>query len=105
MIFGDGCQTRDFVYVKDVVQANIRAMESGEQGVFNIACGKQINLRELAEMIMEISGITVPVTFGSPAEGDVRDSVADISRAQDAFGYAPRYTVKTGLQETISWYR
>ncbi|MGA7798579.1 MAG: SDR family oxidoreductase [Methanoregula sp.] len=105
VIFGDGCQTRDFVYVKDVVQANIRAMESGEQGVFNIACGKQINLRELAEMIMEISGITVPVTFGSPAEGDVRDSVADISRAQDAFGYAPRYTVKTGLQETISWYR
>jgi UDP-glucose 4-epimerase len=105
VVFGDGRQTRDFVYVKNVVQANIRAMESKEQGVFNIACGKQINLIELADIIVDTSGITVPVTFGPAAEGDVRDSVADISRAREVLGYEPGYTVKAGLEKTIEWNR
>jgi len=103
VIFGDGTQTRDFVYVKDVVQANIRAMDLGEPGGFNVAYGQRINLLELADMIMEITGITVPVTFGPPAVGDVRDSLADIARARDALGYEPQYTVKSGLEETIAW--
>jgi UDP-glucose 4-epimerase len=105
VIFGDGAQTRDFVYVKDVVQANIRAMGSGKTGVFNVACGRRINLLELADTIMEITGITVPVTFGPPSAGDVRDSVADIARAQAAFGYEPTYSVTSGLEETVAWYR
>jgi UDP-glucose 4-epimerase len=104
-IFGDGRQTRDFVFIRDVVQANIRAMDSREQGVFNIACGKQINLLELADMIMEISGITVPVTFGPPVEGDVRHSLADISRARKLLAYEPEYSVRKGLEKTIEWYR
>ena len=104
-IFGDGRQTRDFVFVKDVVQANIRAMESREQGVFNIACGKQINLLKLADMIMETSRITVPITFGPAAAGDVRDSLADITRAQERLEYGPVYSVKMGLEETILWYK
>jgi len=105
MIYGDGRQTRDFTYVKDVVQANIRAMESDAQGIFNIACSKQIDLIELANMIMEITGITVPLKYEPPQIGDVRDSLADIRRAQDAFGYAPEYTVKKGLEETIAWFQ
>ena len=104
-IYGDGGQTRDFTYVKDVVQANIRAMESDAQGVFNVAYCKRIDLNELAYIIMEITGITVPLLYEPPRAGDVRDSLADITRAQEAFGYAPEYTVKTGLKETISWYR
>jgi UDP-glucose 4-epimerase len=104
-IFGDGGQTRDFTYVKDVVQANIRAMESDAQGVFNVAYCKRINLNELASLIMEITGMTVPLVYEPPRTGDVRDSLADIRRAQKAFGYAPEHTVKTGLKETISWYR
>ena len=104
-IYGDGRQTRDFTYVKDVVQANIRAMESDAQGMFNVAYCKRIDLNELANMIMEITGITVPLIYEPPRIGDVRDSLADIRRAQEAIGYAPEYTVKTGLKETIAWYR
>ncbi len=104
-VYGDGGQTRDFTYVKDVVQANIKAMQSDAQGVFNVAYCKRIDLNELASLIMEITGITVPIMYEPPRTGDVRDSLADITRAQDAFGYAPEYTVKTGLTETIEWYR
>jgi UDP-glucose 4-epimerase len=104
-IYGDGGQTRDFTYVKDVVQANIRAMESDAQGVYNVAYCQQINLNELASLIMDITGITVPLVYELPRTGDVRDSLADINRAQEAFGYAPEYTVKTGLKETIAWYQ
>lgn len=105
VIHGDGGQTRDFTYVKDVVQANIRAMESTAQGVFNIAYCKRISLNDLAATIMEITGITVSPVHDPPRAGDVRDSLADITRAQEAFGYSPAYSVKTGLMETIAWYR
>jgi UDP-glucose 4-epimerase len=104
-VYGDGGQTRDFTYVKDVVQANIRAMECEAEGVFNVAYCKRINLNELADAIMEITGITVPLIYEPPRTGDVRDSLADIRRAQDAFGYAPEYTVQKGLEETIAWYQ
>ncbi|MFA5212017.1 MAG: SDR family oxidoreductase [Methanoregula sp.] len=104
-IYGDGEQTRDFTYVKDVVQANIRAMESSAQGVYNVAYCQRINLKELATRIMAITGITVPLNFEASRAGDVKDSLADISRASVAFGYAPAYTVTTGLEETIAWYR
>ena len=105
VIYGDGRQTRDFVYVKDVVQANLRAMERGKEGVFNVACGTQINLLELKDMIAEITGIRIPVTYAPVAQGDVRDSAADITRAQEFLGYAPSYTVRSGLEETVAWFR
>jgi dTDP-D-glucose 4,6-dehydratase len=79
-------------------------MENGKPGVYNIALGKKINLLELADTIMEIAGITVPVTFAPPAAGDIKDSLADISRARE-MGYEPHYTVKSGLEETVGWYR
>ena len=105
VIYGDGRQTRDFVYVRDVVQANIRAMKSGQGGVFNVACGTRINLLELVGMIAEITGISVPVTFASPAKGDVRDSLADITLAKESLGYAPECLVYEGLEQTIAWFR
>jgi len=105
VIYGDGSQTRDFTYVKDVVQANIRAMESGAQGVFNIAYGNRITLIKLARTIMGALGEDLPVKYESPRAGDIHDSLADISAAQKAFGYAPAYTVTTGLEETIAWYK
>jgi len=105
IVFSDGEQGRDFTYVKDVVQANIRAMESSAQGVFNIACNRRISINDLASLVMEITGNRVPVRHEPPRAGDVRDSLADISRAQAAFGYEPEYTVRQGLEETIAWYR
>lgn len=105
VIYGDGGQTRDFVYVKDVVSANIRAMESGTSGVFNIACCRQTSIREIASMIMEITGIRVPVISQPSRRCEVRDSVADMSRAKAEFGYLPGYSLFSGLTETVGWFR
>lgn len=105
VVHGDGRQTRDFTYVRDVVQANVKAMESSADGVFNVACGRRIDLLELCTIIMEKSGHHPPLRFGDPRPGDIRDSLADISAARNAFGYVPEYTVERGLEETIAWYR
>ncbi len=104
-VFGDGGQTRDFTFVKDVVQANLKAMESRAQGVFNVACNRRISITDLAGLMMEIIGRSVPVRHEPSRTGDVRDSLADITRAEKAFGYSPEFTVKAGLEETIGWYR
>jgi UDP-glucose 4-epimerase len=105
VIYGDGSQTRDFTYVKDVAQANLQAMDSSAQGIFNVAYGSRISLKELAYFLMESIGEEHPLIYESPRSGDIHDSLAAISAAYEAFGYAPQYTVKTGLQETIQWYQ
>ena len=105
VIYGDGTQTRDFSYVKDVVQANIRAMESDAQGVFNVAYGNRISLIDLARTIMDALGEDLSLKYEAGRSGDIHDSLADISAAQKAFGYAPEYSVTTGLKETIAWYK
>ena len=105
IIYGDGEQTRDFTYVQDVVQANIRAMRSSARGIFNVAYCQQISLNSLASLIMEITGITVPILYEPPRPGDILDSLADIRAAEHELGYAPDYSVKTGLEETITWYQ
>ena len=104
-IFGDGAQTRDFVYVRDVVQANIRAMESHKSGIFNIGSGHRISVLTLAEIIMDIIGTTVPIKFAPPANGDVRDSFADITKAKQLLRYAPHFDLRSGLEETVAWFR
>jgi len=105
VIYGDGKQTRDFTYVKDVVQANIKAMESNIEGIFNVAYNQQISLISLASLIMELTGLTVPILFEPERPGDIRDSLADISCIQNQIGYNPQYSVKSGLMETIKWYQ
>ena len=104
VIHGDGRQTRDFTFVRDVVRANILAAESDAVGVFNVACQKRIDLLELAETIMDLVGTRVDPVHEASRPGDVRDSLADISRARDAFGYAPGFTLTEGLKETIQWF-
>lgn len=104
-IYGDGEQTRDFTFVKDVVLANVKAMESNIQGIFNVAYCQQISLNALASLIMEITGNTVPILYDPPRPGDIHDSLADIRQIQNELNYKPEYTVKSGLQETISWYQ
>jgi len=105
IIYGDGEQTRDFTYVKDVVQANVKAIQSNACGVFNVAYNQRINLLQLADLIMGYTGINVRPFHEAARPGDIKDSLADISAAEHAFGYSPEYTVKTGLQETIEWFR
>lgn len=105
-IDGDGEQTRDFTYIKDAVEANILAMESkkGLGEVFNIAGGKRITINELKSLICEVAGKETEAVHGPPRPGDVRHSLADISKARELLGFEPRYTLKKGLEETIRWF-
>lgn len=105
IIHGDGLTSRDFTFVKDVVQANIKAMKSDATGVFNIAYGERTTLNELAQMIMDIIGNQVDILYDEPRVGDVKHSLADISKARSSFDYAPEYSIYDGLQETVSWFR
>jgi len=105
VIFGDGTQTRDFIYVQDVADANIAAMEHPAQGIYNIACGDRIDLNTLAQRIIARAGISTAPRYGPARPGDIHDSVADISRAFRAFGFRPSYTLDAGIDETIRYFR
>ncbi len=92
VIHGDGRQTRDFTFIRDVVRANILAAESDAVGVYNIACQRRIDLLELAGTIMDLVGTRVDPIHEASRPGDVRDSLADISRAARRFRLRPRDT-------------
>ena len=103
-IFGDGEQTRDFVNVRDVVQANIRAATAtGVSGAFNIGSGTRVTVNKLVELLKEASGIAPAVTHGAPRPGDVRHSLADITAARAAFGFNPSRGLEDGLKEYMAW--
>jgi UDP-glucose 4-epimerase len=101
LILGDGEQTRDFVFVRDVVQANILAAQSDASGIFNIGSGRSITMGGLAKLIIRLMGKDVEISYQAARAGDVRHSLADISKAK-IFGYQPEYTLETGLRETIN---
>jgi UDP-glucose 4-epimerase len=105
LIFGDGNQTRDFVYVRDVVQANLLAMQSTKTGTFNIGSGQKIDLRTLAGDLSRIMKVPIPPVYGEPRSGDIRDSVSDITAAKKVLGYKAAYSLDKGLSETIQWFR
>ena len=100
IIFGDGEQTRDFTFVTDVIKANIIAAESDASGVFNIGRGESISINRLAELIIRLVGNNVEPIHKEPRPGDIRHSLADISKAR-AIGYEPKYSLEDGLRETI----
>ena len=101
IIFGDGKQTRDFVFVSDVVRANILAAESEVSGVFNIGQGQSIAIHELAELLIRLMNKNPGIVYKEARAGDIRDSLAGISKA-GLFGYQPQYDLEQGLRETIS---
>lgn len=103
-VFGDGEQTRDFVNVRDVVRANYQAgMSRGVSGAFNLGSATRVTINRLVEMLQAASGITARVEYGPPRPGDVRDSLADVSAAAAAFGYAPGVGLEEGLAEYMAW--
>lgn len=103
VIFDDGEQTRDFTYVKDVVSANILAGNDDASGAYNISRGDSITINKLAGLISKLTGSNVQPEYTNPRPGDVKHSLADISRAR-SFGYSPQYDLETGLAETVSWF-
>jgi UDP-glucose 4-epimerase len=105
-IFGDGEQTRDFVHVRDVVQANLRAAKAhGVSGAFNIASGTRVTINDLVEKIKAAARLQPVVRYGPPRPGDVRHSLADTSAAQQAFGFKPCVGLDEGLSGYIQWAR
>lgn len=103
VIFGDGGQSRDFSFIKHVVNANILSCESDKTGVFNIACGRRITINELVSYINEILGKDVKPKYVDPRPGDIKHSLADISNA-GSFGYKPKGEFKDELLEVIRWF-
>lgn len=98
VIYGDGEQSRDFVFVDDVVQANLRAAARARPGsVYNVGTGTATTVRELAEAAMEVVGRKVPVEHRPPRAGEVRHSVADVARARGELGYEPFIDLRRGL--------
>ena len=107
-IFGDGSTSRDFVYIDNVVSANILAAQTPAPvagKVFNIATGQRTTLLQAYTEIKDILGYTGSVNFKPEREGDIKHSLADITLAQQTFGYKPIATFRYGLDQTIAWYR
>lgn len=102
-IYGDGEQTRDFTYIANVVQANLRACEAREEalgGAFNIACGERISLNDLVGILAGFAGRDVAPSYGAPRPGDIRHSLAAVDRARTYLGFAPEVSVREGLKRT-----
>ena len=106
-IYGDGEQTRDFTYVANVVDGVLRAVTAPDASgqVINVATGTRISLNELFATMRDLIGAKVSVTYGPPRAGDVKDSLADITRARTLLGYEPKVSFQEGLRQTVDWYR
>ncbi len=106
-IYGDGEQTRDFTFIANVVQANLKACTAGEAawgGAFNIACGERISLNDLVREIGEITGNRVQARHADPRPGDIKHSLAGIDRARELLGFEPEVDLREGLRRTIEAY-
>jgi nucleoside-diphosphate-sugar epimerase len=107
MIYGDGEQSRDFTYISNVVEANLKAAESTSAvgQVINIANGERVTINEVFEMIKKLTGRTnLQAEYAASRAGDVRDSLADLSLARSLLGYNPRVGLEEGLSLTIDWW-
>jgi len=106
IIFGDGEQSRDFTYVKDVIQANILASEHNIEGeIFNIAAGSPMTLTDLAKLMLKLTDKeNLELTYTEPRPGDIIHSYADISKARKVLGFNPKYSQEQGLIDYFNWY-
>ena len=107
VVFGDGEQTRDFTYVDNAVQANLLACEAPNVSgkVFNVGVGGRVSLNEVLRELGKITGKTLEAKYEPPRDGDIRDSQANISQAQEFLGYQPQVAFAEGLSRTFEWYR
>ena len=108
-IYGDGEQTRDFTFVANAVAANLQACLAPADKVagraFNVATGTRISLKQTAAVLRDLIGYAGEVKYAPERSGDIKHSLADISRATAALGYQPRVDFETGLRQTVAWYR
>ena len=107
-IYGDGTQSRDFTYIENVIEANLKACLAPHEAagtVYNVACGGRESLMDIYETLTTALGMDVEPVFAPVRPGDIKDSHADITKTQAALGYAPDYDFARGIAEAIAWYR
>ena len=108
-IFGDGEQSRDYTYVENVVRANLLAAQAPAERIagrtFNVATGVRYTLNDVFGLLKDLTGFQGEPRYDADRIGDVRHSLADITAAREAFGYAPTVDFKEGLGRTVAWYR
>jgi len=106
-IFGDGTQTRDFVYVNDVVEANMLAAKNEQANgeVFNVGSGEETSIMELAKLITKITGKNIPIIHGTDRVADFKRAKADLRRAEQVLGFHPKTGLRNGLKIYIEWLR
>ncbi|MGA2273735.1 MAG: SDR family oxidoreductase [Bryobacteraceae bacterium] len=107
VIFGDGEQSRDFTFVEDVAELNLKAARARNVSgkVYNAGNGSRITLNQAWRLVQELEGIRIPPEYGPPRAGDVRDSQADITSAVRDLGHAPQFAFEQGMRRTLEWYR
>ncbi|MCC6173788.1 MAG: SDR family oxidoreductase [Chloroflexi bacterium] len=105
VVHGDGTQSRDFTFIDNVVQANLKAAETPGVGgqVFNVACGQRYSLLDLIRLLNGIMRTSIEPAFGKPRPGDVKHSLADVDKARHLLGYEPRVSFEEGLERTVAW--
>ncbi len=107
-IFGDGEQSRDFVYIKDIVEANIAACFAHEKcsgQVFNIAYGQSLTLNEIYDILAKLVNVNSKANYAAEREGDIKFSSADVTKAKETLGYEPKWDFEKGIKETLEWYK
>jgi UDP-glucose 4-epimerase len=104
-IFGDGEQTRDFIYVKDVAAASIAALRRGDGGPFNVSTGEGLSVNHLFQTLKKITGSPLEQVYKPPRPGDITHSYLANEKTCAALGWRPRYSLEEGLRETVEFYR
>jgi UDP-glucose 4-epimerase len=105
IIYGNGRQTRDFVFVEDVVEANILAMKSKKTGIYNIATGRETTINSLFDKIKKLTASKCKKVYGPSRLGEQRRSCLDFSKAKKELGWRPKYDLDEGLKKTIEWFK
>jgi UDP-glucose 4-epimerase len=98
MIWGDGSQSRDFIYIADVARANLLALESDYTGILNVATGKAETLLSLVKCIEQVGQLPAELYFGSPRPGDIHASYAKVTKAENAMGFRAEIDLQAGMR-------
>jgi len=107
VVFGDGEQSRDFIYIDDVIQANLLALSVGHLHgeVINIGCGRGTSLNQLLNILQEIFSLKVSPIYQRPRQGDVRHSLSDIRKGKQLLNYDPKIEIEIGLKKTVEYFQ
>ncbi|WP_459841340.1 SDR family oxidoreductase [Halanaerocella petrolearia] len=105
IIFGDGKQTRDFIYVADIARANLAALEAGSEEIINISCNRQTSVNQLVETMNQVADTNLDPVYQEAREGDIKHSYLVNDKAKEVLDWEPEYTLQDGLKETFKYYK